>query len=341
MKRKRILALALVVAALEIFSAADLCAGVTVTKVSAVEVTVGDMDRSVAFFTNVLEFRRVSEVEVAGPEYEHLEGVFGIRMRVVTLALGDERLKLAQFLAPRGKPFPFDSRANDRWFQHIAIVVSDMERAYARLREYRVEYASTSPQTLPRWNPNASGIRAFYFRDPDGHFLELIQFPPGKGDPRWQRGNGRLFLGIDHTAIAVTNTAASIAFYQRLGFHVAGTSDNYGTEQEHLNNVFGAHLRITSLRAHSGPGIELLEYLTPRDGRPVPIDLRPTDLAWWQIILLTGNGIARSGGWDTPAFAESGEFEGNYVVLPGNQLGFTRALIISDPDEHHVELTQP
>ena len=341
MKRKRMMVLVLIAAALEIISAADSGAVTGVTKVSAVQVTVGDIDRAVAFFTNVLEFRRVSEVEVAGPEYEHLEGVFGIRMRVATLALDDERLQLVQFLVPRGKPFPFDSRANDRWFQHIAIVVSDMDRAYARLREYRVEYASTSPQTLPRWNPNASGIRAFYFRDPDGHFLELIQFPPDKGDPKWQRGDGHLFLGIDHTAIVVANTTASILFYQRFGFHVAGTSNNYGTEQEHLNNVFGAHLRITSLRAHSGPGIELLEYLTPRDGRPVPVDLRPTDLAWWQIILLTGNGIARSGGWNTPAFAESGEFEGNYVVLPGNQLGFTRALIISDPDEHHMELTQP
>jgi catechol 2,3-dioxygenase-like lactoylglutathione lyase family enzyme len=341
MKRKRMIVLVLIAAALEIISADNSGAATGVTKVSAVQVTVGDIDRAVAFFTNVLEFRRVSQVEVAGPEYEHLEGVFGIRMRLATLVLGDERLQLVQFLAPRGKPFPFDSRANDRWFQHIAIVVSDMDRAYARLREYRVEYASTSPQILPRWNPEASGIRAFYFRDADGHFLELIQFPPGKGDPRWQRGNGRLFLGIDHTAIVVANTEASLAFCLRLGFHVAGTSDNYGTEQEHLNNVFGAHLRITSLRAHSGPGVELLEYLTPRDGRPIPTDLRPTDLAWWQIILLTGNGTARSGGWDTPAFAESGEFEGNYVVLPGNQLGFTRALIISDPDEHHVELTQP
>ena len=343
MKSKRILTLTLIVAALEIFRAADLRAGITVTKVSAVEVTVGDLDRSVAFFTNVLEFRRVSEVEVAGPEYEHLEDVFGIRMRVATLELADERLRLMQFLAPRGKPFPFDSRANDRWFQHIAIVVSDMDRAYARLREYRVEYASTSPQTLPRWNPHAGGIRAFYFRDPDGHFLELIQFPRGKGDPRWQRGNGRLFLGIDHTAIVIANTGASIAFYQRLGFHVAGTSDNFGTEQEHLNNVFGAHLRITSLHAQSGPGVELLEYLTPRDGRPIPSDLRPTDLAWWQIILLTETkASARSStGWITTAFADVSEPELKPVSLPSNELGFGRALIISDPDGHHVELTQP
>src|SRR6516162_9842704 len=258
MKSKRMLTLTLIVAALEIFRAADLRAGITVTKVSAVEVTVGDLDRSVAFFTNVLEFRRVSEVEVAGPAYEHLEDVFGIRMRVATLELADERLRLMQFLAPRGRPFPFDSRANDRWFQHIAIVVSDMDRAYARLREARVEYASTSPQTLPPWNSNAGGIRAFYFRAPDGHIPEVIQFAPGNADPKWQRSNGHLFLGIDHTAIVVANTRASILFYQGFGFHVAGTSNNYGTEQEHLNNIFGAHLRITSLRSQSGPGIELL-----------------------------------------------------------------------------------
>jgi hypothetical protein len=41
--------------------------------------------------------------------------------------------------------------------------------------------------------------------------------------------------------------------------HIAGKSENYGTEQEHLNNVFGAHLRITALRGTGGPGIELLE----------------------------------------------------------------------------------
>ena len=82
----------------------------------------------------------------------------------------------------------------------------------------------------------------------------------------------KLFLGIDHTAIVVWDTDASLKFYRDLlGMHVAGESENYGTEQEHLNNVFGAHLRITALRGASGPGIELLEYLAPRDGRPFPI----------------------------------------------------------------------
>src|SRR2546430_13962691 len=50
------------------------------------------------------------------------------------------------------------------------------------------------------------------------------------------------------TPIVVTDTDSSPRFYRDLlGLHVAGTSENYCTEQEHLNNVFGAHLRITSL----------------------------------------------------------------------------------------------
>src|SRR5258705_2845564 len=111
---------------------------------------------------------------------------------------------------------PADSRANDRWFEHIAIVTSDLDRAYAMLRERGVESASTGPQRLPDWNPNAGGIAAFYFRDPDGHFLELIQFPRGKGDARWQKPDGKLLLGIDHTAIVVADTEASLRFYRDL-----------------------------------------------------------------------------------------------------------------------------
>jgi hypothetical protein len=66
---------------------------------------------------------------------------------------------------------------------------------------------------------------------------------------------------------------------------VKGTSENFGFEQEHLNNVFGAHLLITGLRAPHGPGVEFLEYLAPSGGRPAPTDTRANDLWFWQINL--------------------------------------------------------
>ncbi len=254
----------------------------------SIGLTVADMDGALDFYTRVLDFQLESDLEVAGEDWERLQGVFGARMRLCTLRLGEERIELTEYLAPTGRPIPLDSRSNDGWFQHIAIITGDMDAAYARLRQHRVRHASTGPQTLPSWNPNAGGIRAFYFRDPEDHVLEILQFPPGKGQARWQSRES-LFLGIDHTAIVVRDTDASLAFYRdRLGMIVAGEAENYGTEQEHLNNVFGARLRITALRwpgqaEHVGPAIELLEYLAPRDGRAYPADTRASDLWHWQV----------------------------------------------------------
>src|SRR5262245_51181149 len=99
-----------------------------VKSVDAVGMTVSDMDRSVEFFFKVLTFEKVSDIEVAGSEYERLQGVFGVRMRIVRMRLGDELIELSEYLAPRGRPIPADSRSHDQWFQHIAIVVSDMDK---------------------------------------------------------------------------------------------------------------------------------------------------------------------------------------------------------------------
>ena len=135
-----------------------------VEQVGAIGMTVSDMDASVAFYAKVLSFEKVSDVEVTGEDYERLQGVFGLRMRVVRMRLGDEFIELTEYLTPKGRPVPVDSRSNDRWFQHIAIITSDMDKAYALLRQNKVEHASTGPQRLPDWNKNAGGIKAFLFQ---------------------------------------------------------------------------------------------------------------------------------------------------------------------------------
>jgi catechol 2,3-dioxygenase-like lactoylglutathione lyase family enzyme len=310
-----------------------------VRAVAMIGFTVSDMERSLEFYTSVLDFEKVSDDEVLGPAYEQLNGVFGARLRVVRLRLGDEYLQLTEYLAPKGRPIPLDSRSNDRWFQHVAIIVSDMDRAYERLRRFKVQHASTAPQLLPPTIPQAAGIRAFYFKDPDGHPLEVLRFPPDKGDPKWHRPGDRLFLGIDHTAIVVRNTRASIAFYRDvLGFRVAGESLNFGTEQEHLNNVQGARLQITGLRAARGPGIEFLEYLAPTDGRAYPSDAHPNDVVHWQTTLLVPDAEAAA------AVVRRGRFRllsQAPVELPDAALGFREGILVRDPDGHVVQLAQP
>jgi hypothetical protein len=106
---------------------------------------------------------------------------------------------------------------------------------------------------------------------------------------------------------------------------------NHGTEQEHLNNVAGARLRITGLRAQTGPGIEFLEYLAPRDGRPAPKDTRANDIWHWQTTLSTS---------DAMAAAQSLRVAGNRIVsprvadIPDKGFGFTKGFLARDPDGH-------
>jgi len=247
-----------------------------------------------------------------------------------------EELVLTQFESPAGHTVEV-VRANDAGFEHVALVVRDMDEAYARLARTRMRPVSASPQTLPPENPVAAGIRAVYFRDPEGHFMELLQFPPGKGDAAWHRETKQLFLGIDHSAIVSTRTDASLRFYRDvLGMHVVSESLNEGREQELLSAVPGARVHITSLRGASGPGVELLEYIAPRDGKPFP-EATGADSVHWEIALEVGSvedtlralrgaslGTAPAHGTDVSAMSP----------------GLARAALVRDPDGHTVRISE-
>lgn len=260
-------------------------------RIQAIGFTVTDADRSIDFYTKALGFEMVSDItsNVAVGQTDSLEKSDAIR--IVTLKLGDAQIRLMQYLDVKGKPIPPDSQSNDLWFQHLAIVVSDMDRAYAQLQSFAIEAISTSPQTIPPGNKAAAYIQSFKFKDPDRHPLELICFPPGKGQKKWHQNSDRLFLGIDHTAIAVANTEQSLQFYRDLlGMEVDGGSFNWRETQARMDGLPNAMVKITALRpAQGGLGIELLDYIQPADGRPMPSDLQSNDIAYVQVELVVSN----------------------------------------------------
>jgi len=233
---------------------------------------VADLDRAEAFYRDRLGFQRVARGP-GDPALPALLGLPGAATEEVVLRLGAEEIALVRF-DPPGAAYPTDSRSNDLWFQHLAIVVGNMATARQRLATQPTTPISTDgSERLP---PRNGSVVAFKFRDPDGHPLELIQFPPGQGRPVWQRaadadtGSGP-FLGIDHSAIAVAATARSLRFYRRLGLRAASSSLNDSTAQSRLDGVPGARVRVTGRRfsAPTGPGLELLCYSPP--GRPAPV----------------------------------------------------------------------
>ena len=228
-----------------------------------------DLDRAVAFYRDGLGFRIASRGPL-DPAASTLLGLPGATAQEAVLRLGDEEVALVRF-DPPGASYPADSRSDDLWFQHLAIVVDDMAAAWRQLAAQSPRPISINgPERLP---PRNGGVSAVKFRDPDGHPLELIQFLPGAGRPVWQRAAGAgsgPFLGIDHSAVAVASTARSLRFYRRLGFRVAARSWNDSPAQSRLDGLRGARVRVTGLRLSSsaGPGLELLRYAPP--GRPAP-----------------------------------------------------------------------
>lgn len=256
-------------------------------QIQAIDLTVSNLDRAVSFYTQALCFEIVSDITVIKKSFNPTSANSQCKIRITTLKLGDEQIRLMQYLDRQGEPIPTDSKSNDLWFQHLAIVVSDMDRAYAHLQNFPFEAISTSPQTIPPGNKEAAYIQAFKFRDPDRHPLELIWFPPDKGQLKWQQKEG-LFLGIDHTAIAIANTEPSLQFYRDyLGMQIDGGSFNWRETQARMDGLPDAKVRITALRpAQGGLGVELLDYIEPANGRPMLSELQSFDIAYVQVELI-------------------------------------------------------
>ena len=246
---------------------------------------VADLTRAEAFYGDVLGFRRVQ----AGPVDPATASLLGLPApEQVVMRLGTQEIALVA-CTPAGPPYPEGSQSNDLWFQHLAIVVGDMAAAFNALSAWPLApITEGGPQRLPPWN---GGVGAFKFRDPDGHPLELLQFPA-----RW-RGGGQdaargPFLGIDHSALSIRSARHSLAFYRRLGFRVANRSFNQGPAQSRLDGLPGARVHVTSLRISGapGPGLELLRYMPP--GRPRPPGPANACLTDW--VTLGMPGLAQS-----------------------------------------------
>ncbi|MGH6988481.1 MAG: VOC family protein [Stellaceae bacterium] len=233
----------------------------TPSRILRVSRVVAELARAEAFYRDALAFRTVER----GSTDATVLAVLGAGAAAeIVMRLGAQEIALVRFAAP-GRPYPADSHSNDLWFQHLAIVVDDIDAAYAHLAAQSGwrPISENGPELLP---PETGGVRAFKFRDPDGHPLELIWFPEGEGRPVWhRRGAASPFLGIDHSALAVTSTSRSLDFYRALGLKVDTRSLNQGPAQSRLDGLAGTRVRVTGLRpgAPESMGLELLAYRPP------------------------------------------------------------------------------
>jgi catechol 2,3-dioxygenase-like lactoylglutathione lyase family enzyme len=200
------------------------------------ERAVTDLQRSLAFYVGGLGFQAPA-------------GAGGTQ---VSLRRGGDTLVLQEGGATE------DATACDQGFQHIALPVTKMDDAVAALTSFAPRTISMGgPQRLP---DSSGGVTAFKFCDPDGHPVEFLQFPDDRSG------------GVDHSAIVVADSEASIAFYrERLGLQVTARQTNAGPEQDRLDGLTHVQVDVVALAAAAGsPHLELLGYRVPavRPRRP-------------------------------------------------------------------------
>jgi catechol 2,3-dioxygenase-like lactoylglutathione lyase family enzyme len=232
------------------------------------------LERLAAFY-EVIGFD-ISEVAPIPAAEMELLGLGGDGSRIA-MSLGRSRVDLESF-SHAGFAYPDDTMACDLIFQHLALVTDDAEAAWHRAANAGATLISeTLPITLPK---SAGGVTAVKFRDPDGHPLEFLQFPKGS-NPRWE-GTG--ILGIDHSAISVSDLVASRRFYAHHGLSEADATVNHGPGQDALDDLDGTEVDVVPMNpTDKPPHVELLGYRHPvgRSLRPLAInDVAATRIVW-------------------------------------------------------------
>jgi catechol 2,3-dioxygenase-like lactoylglutathione lyase family enzyme len=259
-----------------------------VTRIARISFTATDAERRGRFYRDAFGFEAIAREHYSGKAFAQLIGLEGAEARALVLRLGDQELELLAF-AELGNPYPAGSTSDDLRFQHIAIVVSDMRAAYARL----LKCDGWTPITIPapqRLPVSSGSVTAFKFRDPEGHPLELLAFPSDNIPPYWKKAppSHTSCLGIDHSAIVVASTVQSIEFYHRiLGFSVGARSLNHGQEQERLDAVPNVVVEVTALdpETPAPPHLELLSYRSAAARNAAPPMLSSNDIAASRLVL--------------------------------------------------------
>ena len=272
-------------------------ADVRVARLLRIRLCTTEATRLAGFYEAALGFSRVSVEHCSGARAQELFGVGGRALRI-TLDLGGQSLAIVQFVDQPGRVYPFATNASDLVFQHFAIVVDDMAAAMAQLEQ------------VPGWSPittggaqqlpaSSGGVIAFKFRDPDGHPLELLSFPPGGVPENWRsHGSASPFLGIDHSAISVSQSARSVAFYESLGFKVTNRTVNDDPAQSRLDRLHQPVVEVTAMSLDvAPPHLELLCYRS--NGSGGLLRLSANDVAATCLVLERGQrcGSTRSKRW--------------------------------------------
>ncbi|MEA2608225.1 MAG: lactoylglutathione lyase [Chloroflexota bacterium] len=140
---------------------------------------VRDLDRSVAFYRDLLGFEVVFAWNPKAPYIGELVGYPDVDLHAAVLRPPNSDVFLELLEYRDVDRTPVDTRTANPGTAHTAWFVDDVDALYAELVAKGVE--AVSPPVTPTIGPNQGG-RAVYMIDPDGIRVELIQTKRSFGD---------------------------------------------------------------------------------------------------------------------------------------------------------------
>ena len=145
-----------------------------------VSVTVSNMERSLAFYCDLLGLKEVERHRLEGETISKMAGKPGVIMEVVRLEAPETpgvMLDLQQYVAPEGKVS--DAQLGDVAHSHLCFGVPDVWGTYRDLKAGGVEFVSEPVSFDLEWGI----VYVVFFKDPDGFILELMQVPSETQEP--------------------------------------------------------------------------------------------------------------------------------------------------------------
>jgi catechol 2,3-dioxygenase-like lactoylglutathione lyase family enzyme len=141
-------------------------------RIDHVSVTTSDVERSVAFYRDVLGLAVLGQGEAGEPELSDLLALANVRVRWAELDLGaGQILELLEYRNPAGDPL--EPTPNRPGATHLGLGVDDIASYRARLASAG---ALISPDVVTLTEDTEwKGTRALYARDPDGVTIELVE----------------------------------------------------------------------------------------------------------------------------------------------------------------------
>ncbi len=140
-----------------------------ISGISHVGISVANLDRSIAFYRDLLGMELIQQVPMRGPNYDAIMALTGTEGTIAVLRTGSLEIELLEFHRPPARTAAPVRHPSDQGISHFAVYVEDIDALYERLK-----HAGVRVHSPPVYFPSCS-TTAVYFSDPDGNFIEILE----------------------------------------------------------------------------------------------------------------------------------------------------------------------